>query len=86
MGAAGLVYNADGKVAWDEIWQGFCDLALAGGPPHRGTLLEPVSPEAVLADPQDYERVLSELQRGIEMVTGLRSVRSSTPGWPRRST
>jgi cation diffusion facilitator family transporter len=81
MGAAGLVYSADGKVAWDEIWQGFCDLALAGGPPHRGTLLEPVSPEVVLADTEGYERVLAELQRGIEMITGLRSVRSTTPGW-----
>ncbi|MEO8609231.1 MAG: cation diffusion facilitator family transporter [Chloroflexota bacterium] len=81
MGAAGLVYGTDGKVAWDEIWQGFCDLALAGGPPHRGTLLEPVTPEAALADPQGYENVVQELQRGIEMVTGLSVVESSTPGW-----
>jgi len=60
---------------------GFCDLALAGGPPHRGTLLEPVSPEAAAADAEGYERVLNELQRGIQMVTGLPSVRSTTPGW-----
>ena len=39
MRAAGLKYDADGKVAWDEIWGSFCDLAMAGGPPHKGKLL-----------------------------------------------
>ena len=43
MGSAGLKYGDDGKVAWDEIWGSFCDLAMAGGPPHKGTLLEPGS-------------------------------------------
>jgi cation diffusion facilitator family transporter len=81
MGAAGLVYDADGKAAWNEIWQGFCDLALAGGPPHRGTLLEPINPEEVAANPDGYEQVLRELERGIQMVTGLKTVRSATPGW-----
>jgi hypothetical protein len=36
MGSAGLKYGPDGKVAWDEIWGSFCDLAMAGGPPHKG--------------------------------------------------
>ncbi len=81
MGAAGLVFGEDGKVAWNEIWQGFCDLALAGGPPHRGTLLEPVSPEVVAANPEDYEKVLLELKRGIEMVTGLTIAKDTIPGW-----
>ena len=81
MGAAGLAYDSAGKVAWNEIWQGFCDLALAGEPPHRGTLLEPVDPVVVAADPEGYERVLRELERGIRMVTGLPVVRSVTPGW-----
>ena len=43
MGAAALKYAADGTVAWDEIWGSFCDLAMAGGPPHKGTLLEPAT-------------------------------------------
>src|SRR5208283_2717325 len=54
MGSAGLKYRADGKVAWDEIWTSFCDLALAGGPPHRGTLLEAVPPEEALGEPEKY--------------------------------
>ena len=41
MRSAGLKFDADGKVAWDEIWGSFCDLAMAGGPPHKGALLEP---------------------------------------------
>ena len=41
MGSAGLKYGSDGKVAWNEMWATFCDLAMAGGPPHKGTLLEP---------------------------------------------
>ena len=32
MRSAGLKFGTDGKVAWDEIWQSFCDLAMAGGP------------------------------------------------------
>jgi cation diffusion facilitator family transporter len=81
MGAAALKYDNEGNAAWDEIWTDFCDLALAGGPPHRGTLLEPINPEVALANPEAYERVLQELERGIHMVTKLPIIRSKTPGW-----
>jgi cation diffusion facilitator family transporter len=81
MGAAALKYDTDGNAAWDEIWTDFCDLALAGGPPHRGTLLEPINPEAALVNPEAYERVVRELERGICMVTGLAVIHSPVPGW-----
>ncbi|HVU12304.1 MAG TPA: urease accessory protein UreG [Phototrophicaceae bacterium] len=81
MGAADLKYDADGKVAWDQMWQSFCDLALAGGPPHRGTLLEPVAPEEVKADPVGYASVVAEIARGLKLVTGLEAVTDSAPGW-----
>ncbi len=81
MGAAGLVYDKDGNAAWNEIWTDFCDLALAGGPPHRGTLLEPGDPKRIEQNPDDYETVLKELDRGIRMVTGLETTRSASPGW-----
>lgn len=80
MGAAPLKYTPDGQVAWDEIWTDFCDLALAGGPPHRGTLLEPVDPKEVLANPEAYEHVVAEIARGLRMVTELSTVRGK-PGW-----
>jgi cation diffusion facilitator family transporter len=81
MGAAALKYDTEGNAAWNEIWMDFCDLALAGGPPHRGTLLEPGNPADALAQPEQYEKVLTELERGIRMVTGRPVVRSTSPGW-----
>ena len=81
MGSAPLVYGPDGKVAWDQIWTSFCDLALAGGPPHRGTLLEPVSAEEALAAPLMYQAVVAEIGRGIWAVTGLPVLPHVAPGW-----
>jgi hypothetical protein len=71
MGSAGLKYDADGRVAWDQIWGSFCDLAMAGGPPHRGTLLLPAAGEAVSANPETHLRVMEEIHRGISQVTKL---------------
>jgi urease accessory protein len=81
MAAAELKFGEDGRVAWDEMWQSFCDLALAGGPPHRGTLLEPVRIESIAANPADYEVAFAEIERGIALVSGLPTVRSAAPGW-----
>jgi cation diffusion facilitator family transporter len=81
MGAAGLKLDKAGEVAWDEIWTDFCDLALAGGPPHRGTLLEPVSLAEIEANPEGYEKTLKELERGLKMVTGLKVIPSQSAGW-----
>ena len=75
MGSAGLKYGADGKVAWNEMWGSFCDLAMAGGPPHKGTLLLP----GTESDP----KVVAEICRGIQLVTDLPADQSPTPGWVR---
>ena len=83
MGSAGLKFGDDGQVAWDEMWESFCDLAMAGGPPHKGLLLEPASPEAGEAAPDRYRTVVDEICRGIRMVTGLRAAASPVPGWVR---
>lgn len=81
MGSAGLKYGSDGKVAWNEIWGSFCDLAMAGGPPHKGTLLAPGTAEAIAARPQEQERVVAEICRGIGMVAFLPVQRSAIEGW-----
>ena len=81
MGSATMQYDEQGEVAWDEMWTGFCELALAGGAPHRGTLLEPVHEEAIAAKPDEYARVVAEIERGLTKVTSLPTVRSSVPGW-----
>lgn len=80
MDGAGLQLDADGAVAWDRMWQGFCELALAGGPPHRGALLEPALREDVLADPVRYAEVVGEIRRGIRLVSGLDAI-EGPPGW-----
>ncbi len=81
MGSGPMRYTKKGQVAWDEMWTSFCDLALAGGPPHRDTLLEPVPPDEVRADMASYERVQAEIERGLRLVTGLPIVHSERLGW-----
>jgi sirohydrochlorin cobaltochelatase len=81
MRGAGLKYDASGAVAWDQIWGSFCDLAMAGGPPHKGTLLEHGSEAEIDARFDRYDEVVDEICRGIKMVTGLRAYASPAPGW-----
>jgi hypothetical protein len=83
MGSAGLKRSDDGRVAWDEIWESFCDLAMAGGPPHKGTLLEPAPVGEVEGDPGRYDDVVSEICRGVEMVSTMPCEPSPDPGWVR---
>lgn len=83
MGSAGLKFGADGQVAWNDMWATFCDLAMAGGPPHKGTLLEPSSAAAIEAAFERYVTVVGEICRGIELVSGLRAHPSPVPGWVR---
>jgi sirohydrochlorin cobaltochelatase len=81
MGSAGLKYGPDGKVAWDEIWGSFCDLAMAGGPPHKGRLLEPGRSDAIDAAPSRYEEVVDEICRGITLASELPAQQSAQAGW-----
>jgi hypothetical protein len=81
MGSASLKRDSLGRVAWDEIWTSFCDLAMAGGPPHRGKLLEAVTSEEVNRDFERYVQAANEIRRGIEMVTELKTIESQAVGW-----
>ncbi len=81
MGSAALKFGPDGQVAWDQIWTTFCDLALAGGPPHRGKWLESVSADEARADKALYDAVVKEMARGIWLVTELPVLPHAAPGW-----
>lgn len=83
MGSASLKFDDQGNVAWDDIWGGFCDLAMAGGPPHKGHLLEPASQAEIDAQLDRYQAVVDELCRGVKLVTGLPVERSPNAGWIR---
>ncbi len=76
MGSAGLKYGPDGSVLWNEMWGSFCDLAMAGGPPHRGTFLAPSASDGSAATVQ----VSRETCRGMSLVTGLFAEPTRTPG------
>ena len=81
MGSAAMKYDDAGQAAWDQMWGSFCDLAMAGGPPHKGTLLGPGVEAEIDAQFGLYDEVAEEICRGIKMVTGLRAYVSSVPGW-----
>lgn len=83
MGSAGLQYDANGRVAWDQIWQSFCDLAMAGGPPHKGAWLAAGSPSEVAAHREQYESVAGEICRGIWMAAELLASIDDRDGWIR---
>src|SRR5689334_18722508 len=67
MGSAGVRYGADGLIAWDQMWGSFCDLAMAGGPPHKGTLLEPARTSEIESDRAAYAAAVREICRGLSM-------------------
>ena len=69
MSAAPFVWRDDGRPDWGSMWTSFCELALFGGPPHRG-------PESPLHAPSDAvvhsdTEMLAEMRRGIWETTGL---------------
>lgn len=78
MAAGPIVYAPDGSVAWGEMWDSFCALALDGGPPHRATLLEGEH----AADPHSdgYRFAAAEIARGTLAVSGLPAAPAAT-GW-----
>jgi sirohydrochlorin cobaltochelatase len=85
MKSAPLKFDEDGDVAWNEMWGSFCDLAMAGGPPHKGTLLGPPAADAIAADRARYEAAQAEICRGVRLVTTLETSPSPSPGWIRVS-
>ncbi|MQA00482.1 MAG: hypothetical protein GEU80_14325 [Dehalococcoidia bacterium] len=63
------------------MWEGFCELALYGGPPHRGedsALVALAEPEAEAAS-EEFDAI-DEIRRGIWETTGLYS-EPDEPGW-----
>jgi len=81
MGSAKLAYGPDGRIDWDSMWTHFCDLALAGGPAHRGTLLEPCSSPEMASEEENYRAVVAEIGRGIGLVANLPVILRHLPGW-----
>jgi hypothetical protein len=78
MASAPFVWTDDGRPDWASMWTSFCELALYGGPPHRG-------PDCALRAPigqatDSDQAMLAEMRRGIWETTGLYA-ESSEAGW-----
>jgi Ni2+-binding GTPase involved in maturation of urease and hydrogenase len=78
MSAAPFVWRSDGRPDWRVMWESFCDLALHGGPPHRGPEQALRAPDA-LGEAPDPDMV-GEIRRGIWETTGLIAEMGPT-GW-----
>ncbi|HUO65649.1 MAG TPA: hypothetical protein VMT97_18160 [Terriglobales bacterium] len=80
MSAAPFVRREDGRPDWGAMWETFCELALYGGPPHRGPDNPLRAPDGlgdvVLSD----RAILDEMRRGIWETTGLYA-EPAGPGW-----
>jgi hypothetical protein len=78
MAAAPFVWRQDGRPDWGSMWTSFCELALYGGPPHRGPESALRAPTAAVA--ASDAAMLAEMRRGIWETTGLYA-EPATPGW-----
>lgn len=85
MTSAPFVFRPDGRPDWQAMWTSFCDLALYGGPPHRGPD-NPVGevggevaavPAEAAAEGLDS---VAEIRRGIFETTRMFS-EAAEPGW-----
>jgi predicted acetyltransferase len=79
MSSAPFVYREDGRPDWGAMWGGFCELALYGGPPHRGADNPVLANEAQVSE-QSTSEALAEIRRGIFETTGLYS-EPAGQGW-----
>lgn len=86
MGKAPFVYDTTGRPHWSGMWESFCELALFGGPPHRGPERPlrvgdrgPGGPARKAKRVGEFDAVV-EIRRGIEETTGLATA-PAQPGW-----
>lgn len=80
MSAAPFVWRPDGRPDWSAMWTSFCELALYGGPPHRGPESALRAPAATGVGAESGGDMLEEMRRGIWETTGLYAEPSGA-GW-----
>jgi sirohydrochlorin cobaltochelatase len=83
MSSATFLYREDGSPDWGAMWSGFCELALFGGPPHRGqdSALQYDAPRVAAVRERSHAfDAIAEIRRGIYETTGLTS-NDACDGW-----
>ncbi len=71
MTSAEFLWRPDGKPDWGSMWQGFCELALYGGPPHRGEDSALKASLEQIGNSETQIDAIAEIRRGIWETTGL---------------
>lgn len=56
MSSAPFLWKDDGRPDWGAMWASFCELALYGGPPHRGPTTRCAHPEPGAPRPRPTSR------------------------------
>jgi hypothetical protein len=79
MSSAPFLWRDDGRPDWAAMWGSFCELALYGGPPHRGEADALGVAPAGAAASSDWDAI-AEIRRGIWETTGLYA-EPAEPGW-----
>lgn len=67
MSSAPFIYDENGKVAWDKMWDSYCDLAIEGGPPHRNEKLISKGSNNDL-NSVGYRKAVSEVLRAFSLI------------------
>ena len=83
MSSATFLYREDGSPDWGVMWSGFCELALFGGPPHRGddsALRAGAAPVPMLGCRESTFDAIAEIRRGVHETTGL-DTDDASDGW-----
>ncbi len=80
MGSAPFLWRDDGRPDWERMWTGFCELALFGGPPHRGAESALTASQLPAGEPDSDCDAIAEIVRGIRETTGL-IAEPAEPGW-----
>ena len=80
MASAPFVWREDGRPDWHSMWTSFCDLALHGGPPHRGIEQALRGSETAGTESASDPEMLAEIRRGIWETSGL-VAEPRSPGW-----
>ncbi len=80
MGSADFIWREDGRPDWEQMWSGFCELALYGGPPHRGEEAALHASAAAVLPTEEIDAI-AEIRRGVWETTGLFAEAADEPGW-----
>lgn len=80
MAAAPIVYDDSGKVAWDKMWDSYCNLAKEGGPSHRGKDQSIIKKSHITPETEEYRAAMNEALRGVGLIVPYK-LSEDNDGW-----